>query len=115
MCLGRKTVLPMPYDTHNRRYIVDENYLTPAMRQRVIDDSLKLVNALGYDMNTVEWAIKDGIPYAIDFMNPAPDMDINSLTPAYFEWVVHQMADLVIDRATNPQPQLTELRWAKLF
>lgn len=115
MCLGRKTVLPMPYDTQNRRYIVDEQYLTSPMRQRVIADSLKLVRALGYDMNTVEWAIKDGVPYAIDFMNPAPDMDINSLTPAYFEWVVNQMADLVIERAIHPQPQLQELRWGNLF
>jgi hypothetical protein len=48
-------------------------------------------------------------------MNPAPDMDINSLTPAYFDWVVQKMADLVIDRATNPKPQLAELRWGKLF
>jgi hypothetical protein len=115
MCLGCDRVLPMPYDTNTRKYIPDEKYLSPALKHRVIDDSLKLVNALGYEMNTVEWAIKDGVPYAIDFMNPAPDMDINSLTPAYFEWVVKHMADLVIDRAINPKPQLTELRWSKLF
>ena len=115
MCLGRNLVLPMPYDTNNRRYIPDANYLSPALRNRVIDDSLKLVDALGYDMNTAEWAIKDGVPYAIDFMNPAPDMDVNSLTPEYFEWVVKHMADLVIDQALNPRPQLTELKWSKLF
>ena len=66
-------------------------------------------------MNSVEFAIKDGVPYAIDFMNPAPDMDLNSLTPEYFDWVVKKMADLVIDRALNPEPQLKELRWSKLF
>jgi hypothetical protein len=115
MCLGRALVLPMPYDTANRKYIPDDSYLTPALRDRVVRDSLKLVDALGYDMNTVEWAIRDGVPYAIDFMNPAPDMDVNSLTPAYFEWVVKHMADLVIDRALNPQPQLAELKWSKLF
>lgn len=115
MCLGCEHVLPMPYDTNTRKYIPDENYLSPKLKQRVIDDSLKLVKALGYEMNTVEWAVKDGVPYAIDFMNPAPDMDINSLTPSYFEWVLKHMADLVIDRALNPKPQLTELRWSKLF
>ncbi len=115
MCLGRNLVLPMPYDTNNRRYVPDPDYLTPALKERVIADSLKLVDALGYDMNTVEWAIKDGVPYAIDFMNPAPDMDVNSLTPEYFEWVVTHMADLVIDRARNPKPQLAELKWSKLF
>jgi hypothetical protein len=115
MCIGRKLVLPMPYDTHNRRYIPDDNYLSPKLRQKIIEDSLALVDALGYDMNTVEWAIKDGVPYAIDFMNPAPDMDINSLTPKYFDWCVQEMASLVIDRCNNPQPQLAELRWSKLF
>ncbi|HUR54661.1 MAG TPA: hypothetical protein VMZ71_11050 [Gemmataceae bacterium] len=115
MCLGQTEVLPMPYDTVNRRYIPDPNYLSPQLKQRVIDDSLTLCKALGYDMNTVEWAIKDGVPYAIDFMNPAPDMDINSLTPKYFDWCVREMADLVIDRCQNPQPQVAELRWSKLF
>jgi hypothetical protein len=57
-------------------------------------------------MNTVEFAVKDGIPYAIDFMNPAPDMDINSLTPSYFDWVVEHMADLAIRLATAPRPVL---------
>jgi hypothetical protein len=115
MCLGCDAVLPMPYDTTNRKYIPDDSYLPPQLRQRVIDDSLKLVKALGYEMNAVEWAVRDGVPYAIDFMNPAPDLDVNSLTPAYFEWVVEHMADLVIDRALNPRPQLTEFRWSKLF
>jgi hypothetical protein len=115
MCVGRTKVLPMPYDPNNRRYIADEKYLSPALRQRIIDDSLKLVQALGYDMNTVEWAVKGGVPYAIDFMNPAPDMDINSLTPAYFDWCVRSMADLVIDLAHNPRPPIKDLRWSSLF
>jgi hypothetical protein len=66
-------------------------------------------------MNTVEFAVRDGVPYAIDFMNPAPDMDINSLTPVYFDWAVEHMADLVIDLALNPRPQITELKWPSFF
>ncbi len=115
MCVGREQVLPMPYDPHQKRYIPDPDYLAPALKDRIIADSLTLVRALGYDMNTVEWAVRDGVPYAIDFMNPAPDMDINSLTPAYFDWCVHAMADLVIDRALNPKPPLADMRWSKLF
>ena len=115
MCLGQKDVLIMPYDTHNRRYIPDENYLSPKLKERIRNDCLTLVKALGYDMNTVEWAVLDGVPYAIDFMNPAPDMDVNSLTPTYYEWCVKHMADLVIDLANNPKPQSKELRWTRLF
>lgn len=115
MCIGQKKVLPMAYDPHNRAYITDPNYLTSQLKERIVHDSLKLVQALGYDMNTVEWAVKDGIPYAIDFMNPAPDMDINSLTPTYYDWCVDAMAEMSIDLALNPRPQLPEMRWSRLF
>lgn len=115
MCLGQKEVLPMKYSPGERRYYVEHAHLTPELGVRVIEDALKLNQALGYDMNTVEFAVRDGVPYAIDFMNPAPDMDVNSLTPFYFDWVVKHMADMAIDLAQNPRPQLTELKWAGLF
>ncbi|KPK06907.1 MAG: glutathione synthase [Anaerolineae bacterium SG8_19] len=115
MCLGQEEILPIKYNPHERRYYVEHNHLTPELGQRIFEDSLKLVRALGYDMNTVEWAICDGIPYAIDFMNPAPDMDINSLTPFYFEWVVKKMADMAIRLAKEPRPQLDELKWSEFF
>ena len=115
MCLGQKDILPMKYDPRERRYHVDHAHMDSELGARVVDDALKLVQALGYDMNTVEFAIRDGVPYAIDFMNPAPDMDINSLTPAYFDWAVQHMADMVIDLALNPRPQLTELKWSQFY
>ena len=115
MCLGQTEVLPMKYDPREKRYLVEHAHMSAELGKRVVDDALTLVQALGYDMNTVEFAVRDGVPYAIDFMNPAPDMDINSLTPVYFDWVVKHMADMVIRLAKNPRPQLTELKWARLF
>lgn len=115
MCLGQSEVLPMKYDPRERKYYVEHEHLTPEMGERIVDDSLRLVQALGYDMNTVEWAIQDGVPYAIDFMNPAPDMDVYSLTPFYFDWVVNAMADMAIEMAHNPQPQVDALRWHRWF
>lgn len=115
MCLGQTEVLPMKYDPREKRYIVEHAHMSAELGKRVVDDALTLVQALGYDMNTVEFAVRDGVPYAIDFMNPAPDMDINSLTPVYFDWVVKHMADMVIRLAKNPRPQLTELKWSHLF
>jgi hypothetical protein len=115
MCLGREEVLPMKYDPGQRRYHVEHDHLSPELGLRVVEDSLTLVRALGYDMNTVEWAVRDGIPYAIDFMNPAPDMDINSLTPFYFDWVVRHMADMAIRLAQEPRPQWEDAHWSKVF
>jgi hypothetical protein len=103
LCIGREDVLPIKYNPGERKYIVDHQHLTPELGRRIVDDSLKLVRALGYDMNSVEWAVRDGVPYAIDFMNPAPDMDVTSLTPFYFDWAVQHMADMAIRLAKNPR------------
>ena len=96
MSLGQRDVLCMKYDPKNRCYVVEEGHLSPELEARIKRDSLTLMRALGYDMCSLEFAVRDGIPYAIDFMNPAPDMDISSLTPHYFDWVLKGMADLVI-------------------
>ena len=74
-------------------------------------DALKLCQALGYDLNTVEFAVEDGIPYAIDFMNPAPDADLHSVGKANFEWIVREVADLAIAKA-KAGPQSLELKWS---
>jgi hypothetical protein len=112
ICLGQEEVLPIKYDPRERKYHVEHQHLTSELGGRIVGDSLKLMRALGYDMNSIEWAIRDGIPYAIDFMNPAPDMDVNSLTPIYFDWAVKHMADMAIQLAKNPRPQQRELHWA---
>ncbi len=112
ICLGQEEVLPIKYDPRERKYHVEHQHLTPELGGRIVGDSLKLMRALGYDMNSIEWAIRDGVPYAIDFMNPAPDMDVNSLTPVYFDWAVKHMADMAIQLAKNPRSQRRELHWA---
>jgi hypothetical protein len=115
MCLGQEDILVMGYDPRQRKYHTSEDYLAPALHARVVQDCRTIVKALGYDMNSIEFAIRDGVPYAIDFMNPAPDMDIYSLTPPYFEWVVTHMADLVIRLATGGRRQVEQAGWADLF
>jgi len=114
VCIGQQDVLPIRYDPKARAYIVDPDYLDVALRDRIVNDSLTLVRALGYDMNSIEWAVKDGVPYAIDFMNPAPDFDVNSLTPEYFEWVLQHMADLAIRLVTH-RPAAREFHWQAMF
>lgn len=113
MCLGQEDILVMKYDPNNRRYLPPE--LSAELYQRIVDDCIKLVTAFGYDMNTTEWAIRDGVPYAIDFMNPAPDMDVYSLGYEYHRWCVEHMADMVIKLAKSPRPQIKSLRWSSMF
>jgi hypothetical protein len=111
-CVGRKEVLVMPYDPANRRYVPrDERPLDPDLEARMIRDTILINEALGYDLNTVEFAVKDGVPYAIDFTNPAPDADIWSVTEPYFNWVTDAVARMLVDYAKNGAPTLRHHRW----
>jgi hypothetical protein len=110
-CIGKKDVLPMPYDPIARRYLVVSGYLNPEVDERVRSETLLINEALGYDINTVEFAILDGVPYAIDYMNPAPDADWWSVGTVYFKWLVAKVADLAIEAATLGKPTLTSHRW----
>src|SRR5580700_5569148 len=82
--IGQEKVWVMRYDPkrpHAERYVKNPPPIEPGLYARVVGDALKLCRALGYDMNTVEFAVEDGVPYAIDFLNPAPDADIHSVGP----------------------------------
>jgi hypothetical protein len=115
ICLGQEEILPIKYDPKERKYRTDKDFLGPVLGPRVVKDAQTIVRAFGYDMDSIEFAIKDGVPYAIDFMNPAPDFDINSLTPEYFNWAVDHMADLVIRLAKNPRTVTKSLGWDAMF
>jgi glutathione synthase/RimK-type ligase-like ATP-grasp enzyme len=112
--VGQKKVHIMPYDPrapHHERYVLNPPKYDKALLKRVEQDALRLCQALGYDLNTVEFAVEDGIPYAIDFMNPAPDADLHSVGEANFEWIVSEVAALAIAKARTA-PSIPELKWS---
>ena len=112
--VGQRRVHIMPYDPrkpHAERYLKDAPATSRTLLRRMQRDAVTLCRSLGYDLNTVEFAVQNGIPYAIDFMNPAPDADLYSLGPVNFDWIVKEVADLVIARA-RIAPHLPELRWS---
>jgi len=113
MCLGQEEIYVMKYDPNTRRYHEAHDF-SPELYNRIVEDSRKLVRAFGYDMNTVEFAIKDSVPYAIDFMNPAPDMDVNSLGRKHFDWMVTHMADMTIRLAKSKEATRDRYYWAKI-
>ncbi|HEY3132789.1 MAG TPA: hypothetical protein VGL91_25280 [Acidobacteriota bacterium] len=113
-CIGKENITPVKYDPHNRCYLVEHDHLSAELGERIMRDAQTLNRALGYDMNTVEFAVQDGIPYAIDFMNPAPDMDRYSITDFYFELMVDQMARLAIERTLRGTFADMQPRWPEL-
>src|SRR6185436_1167246 len=111
---GKTDIVPVHYDPRERRYIVDHAYLSSELGARVVKDAQTINQALGYEMNTIEFAVQDGVPYAIDFLNPAPDFERDRITPHYFEMAVQKMADLVIDRALHGTARNSWPRWAEM-
>ena len=112
-CIGRKHVRIMPYEPrnpHHLRYVA--NFKPSAKMLKTMEDIvLNINNHLGYDFNTVELAIRDGIPYAIDFCNPAPDADLKSVGQENFDWVVETSANYAIEVAANLKEGADNLAW----
>jgi hypothetical protein len=112
--VAREHVRIMPYDPRapfHERYVRNPPFYEPALLARVERDALTLCRALGYDLNTVEFAVENGVPYAIDFMNPAPDADVHSVGEDNFSWIVEHMARLAVKRAQEP-PRPAEYLWS---
>lgn len=118
-CVGQEEVMIMAYDPRKpylsgEQYIHNPDYLSPEMHERVTKDVRTLCSALGYDLNTVEFAIKDGVPYAIDFMNPAPDAELASVGEFYHNWITNAVTDLVFKRL-GERRETPRYRWDALL
>ena len=114
--LDRKDVRVMPYEPrnpHHLRYVVENPTRDQKLLDLVAEHALLLCRALGYDFNTVEFAVRDGVPYAIDFCNPAPDADRNSVGEENFAWVLEAAANMAIRRAQAQQPGENNLTWGE--
>jgi len=104
-----------PGQPHHLRYVPGNPPPAPALGERMVADALLLCRALGYDLNTVEFAVQDGIPYAIDFMNPAPDAGLESVGAENFQWVVNAVAEMAVARASLPAGPPAEFHWSKFL
>ena len=118
-CIGQEEVMIMPYDPtksylSGEQYINNPNYLSTELAERITKDVRTICRALGYDINTVEFAIKDGVPYAIDFMNPAPDAELISVGEFYHNWVTNAVTEMVFKRLEEPREQ-PRYRWDALL
>ncbi|MBS1667347.1 MAG: hypothetical protein JST58_08225 [Bacteroidetes bacterium] len=114
-CIGGKHVRIMPYEPrnpHHLRYVSDFSP-TPERLQQMEQIVLRINQYLGYDFNTVELALRDGVPYAIDFCNPAPDAEKTSVGEDNFNWVVETAANYAIERALLHKENADNLTWGE--
>ncbi len=114
-CIGGKYVHIMPYEPrnpHHLRYVAD--FKPSKERLELMTDIVLRINKyLGYDFNTVELALRNGVPYAIDFCNPAPDAEVTSVGQENFEWVIENAANYAIERAQEQKDGKDNLTWGE--
>jgi glutathione synthase/RimK-type ligase-like ATP-grasp enzyme len=100
--IGRRWARAIRYDPAPMGmggYNQDYDILPRALRDKAEELSLAFNRALGYDMNAIELAVKDGLFYGIDLTNYTPDMDYRSFKDAHFPWAVEKMAEFAIEKA----------------
>jgi glutathione synthase/RimK-type ligase-like ATP-grasp enzyme len=114
-CIGGKYVRIMPYEPRNPHHLRYVASFTPSAErlQQMEQIVLRINHYLGYDFNTVELALRNGIPYAIDFCNPAPDAEKTSVGEDNFSWVVETAANYAIERALAHQEGMDNLTWGE--
>jgi glutathione synthase/RimK-type ligase-like ATP-grasp enzyme len=115
-CIGAKYVRIMQYEPRNPfhlRYAVEGAPASEELLQTIHDYVITLNQYLGYDFNTVEFAVRDGIPYAIDFCNPAPDAEVTSVGQENFDWVIETAAQYALERARAHKPDQDNLTWGE--
>ncbi|HUR12647.1 MAG TPA: hypothetical protein VM012_14825 [Flavitalea sp.] len=114
-CIGGKYVRIMPYEPRNPHHLRYRSDFSPSPdRLKQMEEIVLRINRfLGYDFNTVELALRDGVPYAIDFCNPAPDADLKSVGEENFNWVVETAATYAIEKALEQQPGHDNLTWGE--
>ncbi len=116
--VGQEKVRVMKYDPkqpHHLRYVKDSQPSSQALQERIVNDCLTLCKTLGYDFNTVEFAVENGVPYAIDFLNPAPDADVHSVGQANFEWVIENVAEMAIAKALSDEKPQAQFHWSQFL
>ncbi len=115
--IGQQEVLAVRYDKEAARYTEQPPFdgIDPTLEERMTRASLIISRAFGYDVNMVEFVVKDGEPYVINATYPTPDLDVNRMSAVHFNWCVQKMADFAIDVALNPRPQPSHYPWQKLL
>lgn len=117
--VGRKNVRIMPYDPskpyRQEQYFHADNFLSDELYKRIEGDCIKLNEALGYDINTAEFAIRNGIPYAIDFTNPAPDADFHSVGELNHQWFLKAVAEMIAEYIAKGHAPYRKMNWSEFI
>lgn len=101
--IGKKYVRHSLFEPNHKKdssllpYPPGEVSLDSKLKSKISENSKRLCMALDYDVNTLEWAVKDGKAYAIDFCNQVPDARKEIINRANYNWLIEKLGTYAID------------------
>ena len=119
-CLGigrrhARAIRYIPRPMGQGEYVQDQSVLNPEHLRRAEEYSVLFNEAIGYDMNAMEFAVKGDTLYAIDITNYVCDFDYNSLRDAHFGWAVDTMCGFLLEMARSGARNAPTARWRELL
>jgi len=114
--IGRKHVITMNYDPSKPRHLRFSNRLKPVkqeLKEYLEEMSLKICSALGFDFNVVEFAVRDGQPYAVEFINTAPTTEKSYLHEEFYGMILEKTSDYLIEQAKKRKCRPSNYTWYK--
>lgn len=109
--IGQKETLAVRYSPEESGYLPGMGEIPGDTVEALKEQALAISRAYGYDMNLVEFVLRDGTPVIVNPSNPAPDMDINVLKPVHFSWCVNQLADFAMAIAQSQDEPMPRAQW----
>src|SRR5947208_7951463 len=82
------------------------------LHERMVRDAQTVCQALGYDFNTVEFAVEGGEMIAIDFLKPEPGADVHIVDHVQLEVLLYSIMERLLQKALSDENPGKELRWA---
>ncbi|MBK8901918.1 MAG: hypothetical protein IPM53_12080 [Anaerolineaceae bacterium] len=103
--VGQKKVLSLLYSVKHGRYKQNTLANEEGKGKQLAEAALRITRAYQYDINMVEFVIKDDVAYVINGTYPTPDIDLTLMTESQFQWLVAETAAVALERAERPLPQ----------
>jgi len=98
----------------HERYQTDVDFLSDD-DVSVLEDMTLTINAFfGWDFNSCEALLKDGVWHPIDFANPCPDSQVTSLH-VHFPWIVVSKIRWALFCAATQRPMRQNLEWQPFY
>jgi hypothetical protein len=105
LVVGQESVMPLRYSRSENRYLADAALQDNDLAEEIIASALAITKAYGYDINMIEYILRDDQFYVINGTNPAPVLDRQLMTEQQFSWAVSETISLAIKRIEEPLSQ----------